>query len=87
MMDGFGTYLAIVAGIIIAASLGGGEEVSERFFLAQDDDCHWYLVPVDKREEWSEWREIPSDDERSWDVPDFATAIDGPHLLTFTDPQ
>lgn len=57
-----------------------------RYFLSQDDDCHWYLVPVDHVIAWKAWCEIPGYDERSWDVPIFATAIDGPHRLTFADP-
>ena len=37
----------------------------ERFFLSQDGDCHWFIVPVAKRDEWYEWKEIDGDDERS----------------------
>jgi len=46
-----------------------------RFFISSDDDGHRYLVPADKREEWNLWRNIPSEDERSWEVPSFATEI------------
>jgi hypothetical protein len=59
----------------------------ERFFLAQDDSCHWYLVPDTKRAEWEAWRNLSGADERSWTVPDFAKPIDGPHRLTFTNPE
>lgn len=55
----------------------------ERHFLAQDDDSHWYLVPVSKRAEWDAWRNIPSDNPESWNVPDFAQAVDGPHTVEF----
>jgi len=24
----------------------------QRYFFAQDDDCHWYMIPADRREEW-----------------------------------
>jgi len=59
-----------------------------RFFLAQDNDGHWYLIPVDRRAEWEAWTNIPSDDERSWESPEWATAIGGsPSQVTFTDPQ
>lgn len=58
-----------------------------RFFLAQDDDCHWYVVPSDRQAEWDAWRAIPTDDERSWTPPDFARQVGGsPTLVTFTDP-
>jgi hypothetical protein len=60
---------------------------AERFFAAQDNDSHWYLVPVAIRAEWDAWMGIPSEDERSWTPPSGAREIDGPHTLTFTDPQ
>jgi hypothetical protein len=62
--------------------------VGERFFLSQDNDSHWYVVPLAKRVAWDEWCDIPSDDERSWDVPEWAAPVGGsPSLITFTDPQ
>lgn len=62
-------------------------EREERFFLAQDDSCHWYLIPDSCRAEWEVWANIPSGDERSWEVPDFARSVGGPHAVTFTDPE
>jgi hypothetical protein len=60
----------------------------ERFFLAQDGDCHWYVVPAARREEWEAWREIPSEDERAWEVPSFARELGGsPSMVTFVDPK
>lgn len=58
-----------------------------RYFLSQDDSCHWYLIPADRREEWDTWRNLASDDERSWEVPDFARFIDNPSFVTFTNPE
>ena len=61
--------------------------MQERYFLSQDGSCHWYVVPVSRKEEWSEWRNLPEDDERAWDTPDFAQEVGGsPTLVTFTDP-
>lgn len=60
---------------------------AERFFADQDNDCHWYLIPVAIRAEWDAWRELPSDDERAWTPPAGARDMDGLHTLTFTDPQ
>jgi hypothetical protein len=57
-----------------------------RYFLGQDQSCHWYLIPVMYKDAWIEWCDIPESDERSWDVPFFAKEIDGYHSLTFTDP-
>lgn len=59
-----------------------------RFFFDQDNDSHWYLVPVDRRAEWDAWRAIPEGDERGWEVPDFAKRMDGgPEFYTFTEPR
>ena len=58
-----------------------------RYFLDSDDDGHWYLVPCDRRAEWFEWHEIPSDDEPSWDVPEFAYRLNGsPNEVAFENP-
>lgn len=59
-----------------------------RYRLVQDNDCHWYLIPADKGEEWDEWCDIPDDDERSWDAPDFAQGLNGsPSAVTFDNPR
>lgn len=57
-----------------------------RYFIGFDGSGHSYLVPLEKKDEWDVWTEISEDDERSWDVPDYAVYIDG-GLLTFSDPQ
>ena len=60
----------------------------DRFFFDQDNDSHWYLVPVDRREERDLWRAIPVEDERAWVEPDFAKRMDGgPEHYTFIDPH
>ena len=60
---------------------------AERFFLTQDSDCHWYVVPVANRSEWDEWCNISSDDERAWTPPSFAKPINGnPSRITFEAP-
>lgn len=28
------------------------------FFFAQDDSCHWYMIPTERREEWSKARDL-----------------------------
>lgn len=62
--------------------------MSERFFLAQDNDAHWYVVPVARRGEWEAWCAIPDEDERAWDAPEWARRVGGaPGLVTFTDPE
>ena len=59
-----------------------------RYYLARDNDCHWYVVPVDRSEEWEEWLSLDSDDQRSWEAPAWARAVGGsPSVVSFTDPQ
>lgn len=50
------------------------------FCLVQDDDCHWYIIPVDKAAEFYNW----CDDEDNWDTPDYATEVGGnPQRVVF----
>ncbi len=59
-----------------------------RFCLVTDNDCHWFIIPADKRDEWNEWCDIDSDDERAWDAPDFARDLGGsPSSVTFENPR
>jgi len=61
---------------------------TDRFFLDQDNSCHWYLVQEQFRKEWDAWTNLPEDDERSWEAPSFAERLDGgPQQVTFTDPR
>jgi hypothetical protein len=77
--------LIFTGGLLATGTITG--RLQPRYFLAQDDDSHWYLVPEQNRAEWEAWRNLPSTDERTWEHPDFAKPIDGPHTLTFADPQ
>ena len=57
-----------------------------RFYLTTDENSHWYIVPVDKQEEWDDW--CNSDDESSWDAPEWAQPVNGsPTLVTFENPE
>lgn len=55
----------------------------KKYSLTRDNDCHWYLIPVENQDDWEAWLDIDSDDEASWNVPDFAEAVDGPHSVEF----
>lgn len=55
----------------------------KHFIFVQDNDCHWYIIPLSKKPEWDRWRNIPGDDEKSWDLPTFAKEVDGPHRVAF----
>jgi hypothetical protein len=57
----------------------------QRYFLAQDGSCHWFLVPEDKRCEWEAWANLPEEEQQC--APEFAKWLEGdPSLVTFTDP-
>jgi len=56
-----------------------------RFKIVGDNSGHEYYIPVDCSSDWDTFMEIPEDDERSWDVPQYAVRIDG--RFTFTDPR
>ena len=59
-----------------------------RYVLTQDNDGHWYAVPALRLGLWNDWLSLDSDDEASWEPPDYAISIGGsPSLLSFTDPR
>lgn len=59
----------------------------ERFVLVGDDDGHWYMIPKDRIGEWWSWVDLPEDDERSWEAPDYALPLNGsPSNVSFTNP-
>ena len=51
------------------------------FVLSQDWDCHWFVVPRVRLDEWRAWNEA----ENPYAVPpDYAIAVGGaPSLVTF----
>lgn len=54
----------------------------ERFYLAQDDDYHWYVVPVAKCHEFDDWVASREPDGE----PEGVERIGGwPGLVTFTN--
>jgi len=52
-------------------------EKIEAFIAVKDNDTHRYQIPASKFDEWNKFLEIPEDDERAWDVPEWAERIDG----------
>jgi len=51
------------------------------YILVKDNDCHWYVIPNDRRKHWSAWLELDSENERAWDVPEFAEEVGGSQTL------
>ena len=60
-------------------------EVLEEYMAVKDNDTHRYQIPRSKKEEWDAFLEIPEDDERSWDVPEWAERIDGMPVKSFKE--
>lgn len=61
--------------------------MTERYFMSMDGSGHWYVIPVARQHEWEEWTDIPEDDERAWEAPDFAKPVGGaPSCVTFSNP-
>lgn len=54
------------------------------YILVQDNDCHWYVIPDNKSDDWFNWCEIDVCDERAWEPPKYAKQIGGcPKLVKF----
>ena len=78
-------------------SIGTARSASaQRYFIGTDDSCHYYLVPVERRDEWRKWEAFQSTDsdkwtdeeaDYAWSPPDYAKCIDSWSMLTFTDPK
>jgi hypothetical protein len=57
-----------------------------RYFLDQDQDSHWFIVPESLREAWDAWRELDPDDEKAWTAPKGCLELGShPNTITFTD--
>lgn len=54
--------------------------------LTRGHNRNWYIIPVEHMQEWDEWLEFDSDDQRSWEPPEFAQlAGKHPEKVVFTD--
>lgn len=58
---------------------------TEEYIAVKDNDTHRYQIPKSKKGEWDIFCDIPSDDEASWDVPEWAERLDGMPLTSFKD--
>lgn len=58
-----------------------------RYFFDQDNDSHWYLIPVERREAWNRWLDLDPDAEEAWDAPEWARPLGGGvSAISFTEP-
>lgn len=57
-----------------------------RYTLVQDESCHWYLIPADKKKEFYAWFE--TEDYENGIEPDWANHFgSGPEQVTFENPE
>lgn len=60
----------------------------QRYFLAQDNDSHWWIVPVARHAEFEKWAEHINNYTTALAPPDWAIEVGGcPSLVTFTNPK
>lgn len=57
--------------------------MTPRHYLTRDNDAHWYVVPVERSEEWEDWLALDSGDQRSWEAPKWAKRVDSPSVVSF----
>lgn len=56
------------------------------YYLDEDNDGHWYVVPVELSEVWQKWLSLPDDNPESWEPPDGCEQVGGsPTLVRFSD--
>lgn len=62
------------------------DEESKEFILIRDNDCHWYVIPESEFGDFCAWNSLDEEDERSWDVPEYAVEVGGsPTLVKFKE--
>jgi hypothetical protein len=49
----------------------------KEFYLSQDKDCHWYIVPMEFDKEWREWKADFDPDFGTPEIPSFAIPVGG----------
>lgn len=60
----------------------------KRYFLDTDDSGNWYIVPVERREDFESWQNQDwQHDLSDFQPPDYAEQINGTfNYVTFTNP-
>ena len=65
-------------------------DAASRYFFDSDDDGHYFMVPAERREEWTAWLKVTEDrdNEEGWNAPEWARPLPyHPSRYTFTDPR
>lgn len=40
----------------------------QKYFFAQDDSCHWYMIPAEKRQRWNEVNKMDIDTDEGYEA-------------------
>lgn len=40
----------------------------QKYFFAQDDSCHWYMIPAEKRQRWNEINEMDIETDEGYEA-------------------
>lgn len=69
------------------------KDESTRYMFIRDDDCHWYIIPIEKKKAFDNWVQS-SDEYNSLRINEEYTGenfdsymINGPERYTFIDPK
>lgn len=59
---------------------------NKRFCFAQDDSCHWYLIPLELKEEFENLIEEENDDTINYNFSKYRTS-GGIKCISFSSPS
>ena len=64
-------------------------EINKRYFLAQDDSCHWLLIPLEKRDRFYELlnKGEEAEDEFNTEFWEKYSTGGGAEVYSFTNPE
>lgn len=58
--------------------------ISLKFFISQDHEDNYYMIPAQNRQDWNDWLGLEYPDE----LPEFAETVgDDPAWMEFENPQ
>lgn len=63
-------------------------KLKKRYFLASDDDGHWFIVPVERRSDFDDWvSQDWSSELANFQTPTYVEEVGGdPSFVTFENP-
>lgn len=63
----------------------------QKYIIGCDDDALWFYFPLEMKDEFQKWIDIQYGDDYDnpmyGSYPDWLKCIDGPHSITFENPE